>query len=239
MPHAHNGFLAFGHGHGHGHARSSSLASSSSSWRTRAAAPSSLSPTPATTPRNSQSKRSQKAPVLTSRHRQSGSQSSSSDESTTSWRSLDTSAFNRTATSSAFDPAVIASGVCCLLNCHLITSHINTRHRYTHTDHYCIVIIGSAPASKQGIYSMSELMSLESSPLVGLTPESQAIVDEFVAHHVYRRPQGPSSGGRGTGHGSRGARRATTERVGSGSGSNSPRSSTDAESDGDASRSDL
>ncbi|EIM88980.1 uncharacterized protein STEHIDRAFT_166924 [Stereum hirsutum FP-91666 SS1] len=88
----------------------------------------------------------------------------------------------------------------------------------------------SAPSSRPGIYSLSELMSLEASPLVGLDPEAQAIVDDFVAHHIYRRPQGRSQRGRRNGNGSGGARRAE-----SGSGRSSPRSSMDADSEGDES----
>ncbi|KAI0044016.1 hypothetical protein FA95DRAFT_1574752 [Auriscalpium vulgare] len=41
------------------------------------------------------------------------------------------------------------------------------------------------------VYSATELLRLASSPLVGLSDESQAVVEDLVAHHVWRR--GPRS----------------------------------------------
>jgi len=49
------------------------------------------------------------------------------------------------------------------------------------------------------VYSIAELLRLSTSPLVGISKESQIIVDDLVAHHVWRRgPQSgtPRSGGR-------------------------------------------
>jgi hypothetical protein len=45
--------------------------------------------------------------------------------------------------------------------------------------------------SSQFVYSIQELLRLSASPLVGITQESQAVVDDLVAHHVWRR--GPQS----------------------------------------------
>jgi len=42
------------------------------------------------------------------------------------------------------------------------------------------------------VYSIAELLRLSTSPLVGISKESQIIVDDLVAHHVWRR--GPHSG---------------------------------------------
>lgn len=42
------------------------------------------------------------------------------------------------------------------------------------------------------VYSIAELLRLSTSPLVGISKESQIIVDDLVAHHVWRR--GPQSG---------------------------------------------
>ena len=47
------------------------------------------------------------------------------------------------------------------------------------------------------VYSVVELLRLSSSPLVGISKESQVIVDDLVAHHVWRR--GPQSGMPGAG----------------------------------------
>jgi hypothetical protein len=41
------------------------------------------------------------------------------------------------------------------------------------------------------VYSIAELLRLSTSPLVGINKESQAVVDDLVAHHVWRR--GPQS----------------------------------------------
>jgi hypothetical protein len=42
-------------------------------------------------------------------------------------------------------------------------------------------------ASSQFVYSAAELLRLSASPLVGISKESQDIVDDLVAHHVWRR----------------------------------------------------
>jgi hypothetical protein len=42
------------------------------------------------------------------------------------------------------------------------------------------------------VYSIADLLRLSNSPLVGISEESQAVVDDLVAHHVWRR--GPQSG---------------------------------------------
>ena len=47
------------------------------------------------------------------------------------------------------------------------------------------------------VYSIADLLRLSSSPLVGISKESQIIVDDLVAHHVWRR--GPQSGTPGAG----------------------------------------
>jgi len=47
------------------------------------------------------------------------------------------------------------------------------------------------------VYSIAELLRLSTSPLVGISKESQIIVDDLVAHHVWRR--GPQSGTRRAG----------------------------------------
>jgi len=41
------------------------------------------------------------------------------------------------------------------------------------------------------VYSIAELLRLSASPLIGISKESQVIVDDLVAHHVWRR--GPQS----------------------------------------------
>jgi hypothetical protein len=41
------------------------------------------------------------------------------------------------------------------------------------------------------VYTIAELLRLSASPLVGINKESQAVVDDLVAHHVWRR--GPRS----------------------------------------------
>ncbi|KAI0266169.1 hypothetical protein BC834DRAFT_875730 [Gloeopeniophorella convolvens] len=43
------------------------------------------------------------------------------------------------------------------------------------------------------VYSATDLLRLSASPLVGINAESRAIVDDLVAHHVWRR--GPQTGG--------------------------------------------
>ena len=47
-------------------------------------------------------------------------------------------------------------------------------------------------ASSVPVYSIGDLLKLSTSPLVGISEESQAVVDDLVAHHVWRR--GPQSG---------------------------------------------
>jgi hypothetical protein len=47
-------------------------------------------------------------------------------------------------------------------------------------------------ASTVPVYSIADLLRLSNSPLVGISEESQAVVDDLVAHHVWRR--GPQSG---------------------------------------------
>jgi len=47
-------------------------------------------------------------------------------------------------------------------------------------------------ASGIPVYSFAELLGLSASPLVGIGAESKAVVDDLVAHHVWRR--GPQSG---------------------------------------------
>lgn len=42
------------------------------------------------------------------------------------------------------------------------------------------------------VYSIAELLRLSASPLVGIGKESQIVLDDLVAHHVWRR--GPQSG---------------------------------------------
>lgn len=42
------------------------------------------------------------------------------------------------------------------------------------------------------VYTAADLLRLSASPLVGISAESQAVVDDLVAHHVWRR--GPQSG---------------------------------------------
>jgi hypothetical protein len=42
-------------------------------------------------------------------------------------------------------------------------------------------------ASPPLVYSIGELIQLSASPLVGISKESQDIVDDLVAHHVWRR----------------------------------------------------
>jgi hypothetical protein len=49
----------------------------------------------------------------------------------------------------------------------------------------------SPRASSPFVYSIPELLRLSASPLVGIPQESQAVVDDLVAHHVWRR--GPQS----------------------------------------------
>jgi hypothetical protein len=39
------------------------------------------------------------------------------------------------------------------------------------------------------VYSVVELLQLSASPLVGISAEAQLIVDDLVAHHVWRRGQ--------------------------------------------------
>ncbi|KAI9431916.1 hypothetical protein H4582DRAFT_2001336 [Lactarius indigo] len=45
---------------------------------------------------------------------------------------------------------------------------------------------------KAAVYNIADLLRLSASPLVGISAESQAVVDDLVAHHVWRR--GPQSG---------------------------------------------
>ncbi|KAH9051795.1 hypothetical protein EDB87DRAFT_1836191 [Lactarius vividus] len=45
---------------------------------------------------------------------------------------------------------------------------------------------------KAPVYNIADLLRLSASPLVGISAESQAVVDDHVAHHVWRR--GPQSG---------------------------------------------
>ncbi|KAH8985753.1 hypothetical protein EDB86DRAFT_2320850 [Lactarius hatsudake] len=45
---------------------------------------------------------------------------------------------------------------------------------------------------KVPVYNIADLLRLSASPLVGISAESQAVVDDLVAHHVWRR--GPHSG---------------------------------------------
>jgi hypothetical protein len=52
-------------------------------------------------------------------------------------------------------------------------------------------------ASSPFVYSAAELLQLSASPLVGISKESQDIVDDLVAHHVWRR--GAQSGSPRTG----------------------------------------
>ena len=47
-----------------------------------------------------------------------------------------------------------------------------------------------APAAL--VYTVADLLRLSASPLVGISAESQAVVDDLVAHHVWRR--GPQTG---------------------------------------------
>ena len=47
-------------------------------------------------------------------------------------------------------------------------------------------------ASSPFVYSATELLRLSASPLVGISKESQDVVDDLVAHYVWRR--GPQSG---------------------------------------------
>jgi hypothetical protein len=42
-------------------------------------------------------------------------------------------------------------------------------------------------ASSPYVYSAAELLRLSASPLVGISRESKDIVDDLVAHHVWRR----------------------------------------------------
>ncbi|KAH9959935.1 hypothetical protein BC827DRAFT_1155986 [Russula dissimulans] len=61
-----------------------------------------------------------------------------------------------------------------------------------------VSIASSNPRSKVStpfVYSVAELLQLSASPLVGISKESQIIVDNLVAHHVWRR--GPQSGATG------------------------------------------
>jgi len=56
----------------------------------------------------------------------------------------------------------------------------------------------SNPRSKVStpfVYSVAELLQLSASPLVGISKESQLIVDNLIAHHVWRR--GAQSGATG------------------------------------------
>jgi hypothetical protein len=112
----------------------------------------------------------QPAPVRTPsyKYRRSGlshsrTPSTSSEASSTSWRSQDRSP---TATTSA-DVTESPSG----------------------PDHL--------KASSPLVYSAAELLWLSASPLVGIKKESQDIVDDLVAHHVWRR--GAQSGSPRTG----------------------------------------
>jgi hypothetical protein len=41
--------------------------------------------------------------------------------------------------------------------------------------------------SPPSVYSVAELLHLSTSPLVGISKESQGIVDDLVAHYVWRR----------------------------------------------------
>jgi len=52
-------------------------------------------------------------------------------------------------------------------------------------------------ASSPFVYSPAELLRLSASPLVGISKESQDILDDFVVHYVWRR--GPQSGSPRTG----------------------------------------
>ena len=44
------------------------------------------------------------------------------------------------------------------------------------------------------VYSPADLLRLRASPLVGLSEKSQAVVEDLVAHHVWRR--GPHQEGK-------------------------------------------
>ncbi|KAI0049886.1 hypothetical protein FA95DRAFT_1677213 [Auriscalpium vulgare] len=58
--------------------------------------------------------------------------------------------------------------------------------------------VQDATASSRGIYSVGDLLALSASPLVGVDADTQAVLNDFVAHHVWRRGPGASSSSRRT-----------------------------------------
>jgi hypothetical protein len=79
-------------------------------------------------------------------------------------------------------------------------------------------------ASEALIYTVADLLRLSASPLVGISAESQAVVDDLVAHHVWRR--GPQLG---TPKAGRRHRNRGTSRQGSSSGSSTSSTVDDSE----------
>lgn len=65
---------------------------------------------------------------------------------------------------------------------------------------------------KVPVYNIADLLRLSASPLVGISAESQAVVDDLVAHHVWRRgPHGRRRRNRGTSN-QRSSSRSSTSR---------------------------
>ena len=62
-------------------------------------------------------------------------------------------------------------------------------------------------ATSPVVYSATELLRLSASPLVGISKKSQDIVDDLVAHHVWRRGAQSGSPRRGR----RGNKRGTSK----------------------------
>lgn len=143
---ARNPFNAFGpHQHGSPNSRSAAA-----SWR---------HPEPQVVVRQPAPARTASAKYRRPGPTHSRTPSTSSEASSTSWRSHDRSA----ATATKADVTEVPSG-----------PH-------------------NSKASSPFVYSAAELLRLSASPLVGISKESQDIVDDLVAHHVWRRGAHSSS----------------------------------------------
>ncbi|KAI0042604.1 hypothetical protein FA95DRAFT_1564183 [Auriscalpium vulgare] len=56
--------------------------------------------------------------------------------------------------------------------------------------------VSNVTASSRRMYSVEDLLALSASPLVGVDAGAQAALDDFVAHHVWRRGPSASSSSR-------------------------------------------
>ncbi|ETW77813.1 hypothetical protein HETIRDRAFT_325943 [Heterobasidion irregulare TC 32-1] len=171
--HLHNGYEAFashGHGHTYNHYKHApSPASTTSSWRVRAPVSNAPAPAPGQKPRRRVASPSSPTRLPSSRtHSHSRNDSSSSTASLTSSRRPS-------------PPSSIAASP--------VKQAVELRSQDTPSSQLTV-----ASSSAPLVYTPADLLRLSFSPLVGLSPASQAVVSDLVAHHVWRRSRKANQG---------------------------------------------